>query len=157
MNEQAQVLNCLVVVSRTCRAHGGALTGLLLLVPAVVCIGCLHSSRTHVVARTQNIADGQIQVDAVKIVCYRVDVAPGARDAVVKGSFGASGGSGNDIRAVFADEDNCINRSNGHEAQALWSTKGRQTVGNFSVGVKPGGCYLGLSTSFRSSATSRSD
>jgi hypothetical protein len=126
----------------------GALAGVVLLVLVVMCGGCSDSPKTHLVARTQNIANGQIQVDAGKIVYYKVEVTPDMQDAVVNGSFGASGGSGNDIKTVFTDQDDYINWANGHEAQVLRSTKGQQTVGNFSVDVKPGVYYLGLSNKF---------
>jgi hypothetical protein len=66
----------------------------------------------------------------------------------VTGNFNASGGSGNDIQAVIADEENYTNWINGHQAQAFWTTQGRQTTGNIEARLKPGMYYLAFSNKF---------
>ncbi len=70
------------------------------------------------------------------------------RNATIKGSFTASGGSGNDIAAIIASEDDYTNWSNGHQAKAYWSTQGKQTTGSFDVRLGPGTYYLALNNRF---------
>jgi hypothetical protein len=69
-------------------------------------------------------------------------------NTTVSGTFNASGGNGNDIIGVIADESNFSNWINGHQTQVYWSTKGRETTGNFSVTLRPGTYYLAFSNKF---------
>jgi hypothetical protein len=87
-------------------------------------------------------------VEAGKAVYYTIQIKPDMLEPVLKGSFEASGGSGNDIVAAIADETNYVNWANGHSADVLWQTEGQQTVGSFQVALKPGTYYLGVSNRF---------
>jgi hypothetical protein len=124
------------------------IAAIIFLIPLIGCGGLSDSPASHLVARSQNVANGQIQVDAGKLAYYKVEVTPDMQDPVINGSFSASGGGGNDIVTVIADEINYINWANGHDSQVLWSTNGQQTVGKFSVNLKPGVYYLGISNKF---------
>lgn len=66
----------------------------------------------------------------------------------IAGSFNASGGSGKDIQAVIADEENYANWINGHQAQVFWATQGKQTTGSMNVRLRPGTYYLASSNKF---------
>jgi len=66
----------------------------------------------------------------------------------VTGTFNASGGTGNDIAAVIADEMNYTNWINGHQAQVFWGTQGKETTGNFELRLKQGLYYLVFSNKF---------
>ena len=70
-------------------------------------------------------------------------------DPRVTGNFTAYGGSGNDILAVVADERSYTNWINGHEAQVLWGTQGKQTTGDIEAKfLQPGEYYLAFSNRF---------
>jgi hypothetical protein len=97
---------------------------------------------------SQKIATGQVTVKAGAVVYYKIRIEPEMHQPVVAGSFNASGGSGNDISAVIADESEYTNWINGHEAQVYWSTKGRKTTGRFEVRLPPGTYYLAISNKF---------
>jgi hypothetical protein len=66
----------------------------------------------------------------------------------LKGSFMASGGSGNDVTAALADEKNIVNWVNGHEAELFWGTKGQTTTDDFDIRLKPGTYFLAISNTF---------
>lgn len=74
---------------------------------------------------------------------------PTSGDGVVRimGRFEAQGGSGNDIEVYIKGEDDYINWKNGHASQSYYQS-GRQTVGEFDVGVNGGTYYLILSNTF---------
>ncbi len=104
--------------------------------------------KTRYVSVSQKIATGQIVVRANGYVQYRITITPEMVGPTVTGSFNASGGSGNDIQAVIADEENYTNWINGHQAQAFWTTQGRQTTGNIEARLNPGMYYLAFSNKF---------
>ncbi len=104
--------------------------------------------KTRYVPVTRKVATGQILVKANGHVQYRITITPDMVEPTVTGSFNASGGSGNDITAVLADETNFINWINGHQARVFWGTEGRQTTGNFGVRLRPGTYYLAFSNKF---------
>jgi hypothetical protein len=104
--------------------------------------------KTRYVPVSQKIATGQIVVRANGYVQYRITITPEMVEPMITGSFNASGGSGNDIQAVIADEENYTNWINGHQAQAFWTTQGRQTTGNIEARLKPGMYYLAFSNKF---------
>jgi hypothetical protein len=56
----------------------------------------------------------------------------------VAGSFRASGGSHNDIRALITDSDECENYLNGNQANVFYDS-GQKTVGKIDVTLKQGG------------------
>src|SRR6266852_2757269 len=76
--------------------------------------------KTRYVPVSQKIATGQIVVKANGYVQYRITITPEMIEPSVTGSFNVSGGSGNDIQAVIADEMNYTNWINGHQAQTFW-------------------------------------
>jgi hypothetical protein len=104
--------------------------------------------KTRYVPASQKIATGQIVVKANGYVQYRITITPEMVDPTVTGSFNASGGSGNDIQAVIADESNYTNWINGHQAQTFWGTQGKQTTGNIEATLQPGMYYLAFSNKF---------
>lgn len=81
-------------------------------------------------------------------VQYRFQITPEMREAHVAGRFNASGGSGNDIEAVIATEDEFTNWVNGHQARVFYSTQGRKTTDTFDVRLAPGTYYLGFNNRF---------
>jgi hypothetical protein len=110
--------------------------------------------KTRYVPVNQKLATGQIFVKANGYVQYRIAITPDMVAPIVTGSFNASGGSGNDIQAVMADETNYTNWINGHESRVFWGTQGRQTTGTFEVRLPPGMYYLVFSNKF-SAVTSK--
>ena len=102
--------------------------------------------KTRYVPVSQKVATGQIVVWAYGYVQYRITITPEMIGPT--GNFNASGGSGNDIQAVMADEENYTNWINGHQAQAFWTTQGKQTTGNIEATLKPGMYYLAFSNKF---------
>jgi hypothetical protein len=104
--------------------------------------------RTRYVPVNQKIATGQIVVKANGYVQYRLTITPAMVEPTITGNFNASGGSGNDIQAVIADEANYTNWINGHQAQVFWGTPGKQTTGNIAVQLAPGTYYLVFSNKF---------
>jgi len=105
-------------------------------------------AKTRYVPVSQKIATGQIIVRAKGYVQYRITITPEMLNPTVTGNFNASGGAGNDILAVIADEENYTNWINGHQAQVFWSTQGRQTTGNIAATLSPGVYYLAFSNRF---------
>ena len=112
--------------------------------------------KTRYVPVSQKIATGQITVRAGGYVPYRITITPEMVDPTVTGSFTASGGSGNDIAAIVANEMNYTNWINGHEAQqVLWGTQGQQTTGKIEAGSSPASTTSSSATNSRCSQTSR--
>jgi hypothetical protein len=101
------------------------------------------------VPHAEKLTSGQVTVRARDVYSVRFNVDTSTmNDVRVIGTFRVSGGSGNDIEAVIADEDNFENWKNGHEGQALYST-GKTTVGNIDIAVPTSGTYyLGFSNRF---------
>jgi len=74
-------------------------------------------------------------------------------NAHVNGRFNASGGTGNDIEAVIATEDEFTNWINGHQARVVYSTQGRKTADAFDVRLAPGTYYLAFNNRFSAFAS----
>jgi hypothetical protein len=108
----------------------------------------LFAPQSRFVPMSTSIASGQVVVRHGGAVNYRITITPEMRNPVVSGNFTASGGQGNDIAAVLADESGYTNWINGHQAQVFWSTQGKETTGSFEVRLKPGTYYLALSNRF---------
>ncbi len=98
---------------------------------------------------TVKLASGQLVVRAGKYVSQRFAVDPlRMQQARVIGHFRASGGAGNDIQVVLADEDAFENWINGHQAQVLYATD-KLTNGSIDVPVTQAGTYyLAFSNTF---------
>jgi hypothetical protein len=104
--------------------------------------------RAHLVPQELKIVGGRVSVEAGKTLTYRVDVEPNMVAPHLKGSFMASGGTGNDIQVAIADSTNMTNWMNGHQALTVWETPGKQTAGDIDVPLKPGTYYVAFSNSF---------
>jgi hypothetical protein len=104
--------------------------------------------KTRYVPVGQNIARGQITVGARGFAQYQFSISRNMFQPVFAGDFTVSGGGGNDIMAVIADEDNYANWINGHQARVFWATQGRETTGQFEVRLPPGTYYLAFSNKF---------
>ena len=96
----------------------------------------------------QNIASGQSLITANGFAFYRFQVTPAMRSAHVTGKFSAFGGSGNDIAAILATEEEATNWINGHQAKAFYTTPGRETTGTFDVHLGPGSYSFAISNRF---------
>jgi len=110
--------------------------------------GSPYSPSVRNVPVTQTIASGQVTVKARGYVQYPIQITPEMRGARVVGHFNASGGSGNDVGAVIANEDEFANWINGHEARVFYTTRGKETNGSFDVRLGPGTYILGISNRF---------
>ena len=104
--------------------------------------------KTRYLPVAQNIAKGQITVSARGFAQYQFTITPDMLQPVFAGDFAVSGGGGNDIMAVIADEDSYSNWINGHQARVYWTTQGRETTGQFKVRLPPGTYYLAFSNKF---------
>lgn len=91
---------------------------------------------------------GQLVIKAGHYVTRTFAVEPGMQNFRVIGDFNASGGSGNDIQAVLADEDEFQNWINGHQARVFYSTD-KITNGKLDVGpLAPGRYVLAFNNTF---------
>jgi hypothetical protein len=100
------------------------------------------------VPMSTNLFTGQTVVRAGGYVTNSFTVEPGMQNFRVVGKFNASGGTGNDIQVVLADEDEFQNWINGHEAKVFYSTE-KITTGKLDVGaLSPGRYVLALSNRF---------
>jgi len=102
----------------------------------------------RIVPVTQKIVSGNVTLQAGAYAQYPISILPEMGNTRVSGTFNASGGNGNDIVGVIADESNFANWINGHQAQVFWQTAGRQTTGNFELTLRPGTYYLAFSNKF---------
>jgi len=98
---------------------------------------------------SEKLFSGQSVVRAGKYVFVKFQFdSEKMRDARVVGTFHASGGSGNDIQAVIAEESEFENWRNGHQARVLYSTD-KVTNGKFDVSItETGTYYLAFSNAF---------
>lgn len=90
---------------------------------------------------TVSLAHGQFQVPPRNYLSWTVDVPATVRNYHVAGHYSVIGGSGNDIQAVIATEDEFQNWINGHQAHVLYSTPDRVTTGAIDL-VLPAGRYV---------------
>lgn len=91
---------------------------------------------------SDKLAAGQIEVQAGGDARYQVHIdTTKMLNAVVVGSFRASGGSRNDIAVVLAAEDEFENWINGHQANVLFATD-RVTTGRLNVPITHSGTYI---------------
>ncbi|HXP71768.1 MAG TPA: hypothetical protein VOA88_21005 [Candidatus Dormibacteraeota bacterium] len=98
---------------------------------------------------TQKLFSGQLTVMKGGYVQQRIIIDTARMSNVrITGQFTASGGTGNDIQVVIAEESEYTNWINGHPAQALYST-GKITTGSFDVPITQSGIYyLAFSNKF---------
>jgi len=91
---------------------------------------------------------GQIVVKAGSYIRNTFTVEPGMQSFHVVGHFNASGGTGNDIQVVLADEGEFQNWINGHQARVFYSTD-KITDGKMDVGpLAPGRYVMAFSNKF---------
>jgi predicted nucleic acid-binding Zn ribbon protein len=91
---------------------------------------------------TQKLTSGQLVVRAGKYIRTKFSVdTEKMHDVRLVGGFRASGGSGNDIQVVLADENEFENWINGHQARVLYST-GKTTTGKIDVAIMEPGTYI---------------
>jgi hypothetical protein len=91
---------------------------------------------------SEKLASGQIKVQAGGDVRYWINIdTTKMLKPVVVGSFRASGGSGNDIAAVLAAENEFENWINGHQATVLFATD-KVTAGQLNVPITQSGTYI---------------
>ena len=90
---------------------------------------------------TKNLVEGQLIVRAGGMVKYKLQIdTTKMRNPIVSGSFRASGGRGNDIQVVLADEDSLENLLNGHKVPSLYKTQ-PITNGKLDVPITESGTY----------------
>jgi hypothetical protein len=134
--------------------------GLLILVLVGLLISRLNSptgsqpsanqvtSQPILVPMSTKLFTGQTVVKAGGYVTNKFTVEPGMQNFRVVGQFNASGGTGNDIQVVLADEDEFQNWINGHQTNVFYSTE-KITTGKLDVGnLAPGRYVLALSNTF---------
>ena len=91
---------------------------------------------------------GQTVVKAGGYVQNASTVEPRMQNFHVVGHFNASGGTGNDIQVVLADEGEFQNWINGHQARVFYSTD-KITDGKMDVGpLAPGRHVMAFSNKF---------
>jgi hypothetical protein len=74
-------------------------------------------------------------------------ITPQMKNARVSGRFQATGGSGNDLKALLTDEDGFLNYQNNHQARSYYSS-GKVTADSIDVRLAPGTYYLVFDNSF---------
>ena len=119
-------------------------------VPPILIVN--RQQRVRWVPVSEKIATGQITVKSGGSVPFRVQITPEMRDAHIVGKFTASGGSGNDIAAVLASEEEFTNWNNGHSAKVYYSTDGKKTTDQLDVSLSPGTYIFAFSNKFSPSA-----
>jgi len=99
--------------------------------------------------KTDTLTTGSMAIAAGQMRWIQFLVKPGVMIGTrVSGRFSASGGSGNDIEVLLADEDNFTNWRNRHPAQVLYQS-GKVTVGEIDVPIStPGNYYLVFNNAF---------
>jgi len=98
---------------------------------------------------SQKLVNENVEVAAgsLRYWTFRVEQA-GLVNAHVVGTFKASGGLGNDIQVVLAEETEFQNWLNGHSASVLYGTQ-KVTAGRIDVPItKPGTYVIGFSNKF---------
>lgn len=91
--------------------------------------------------------DGTIQVESGKDWTAPFEVDENMRNVVIRGEFHVKGGSGNDIKAAVAEQNQYENWVNSHAANVAYDS-GQKTFDNFEVKLPPGRYVLGFSNRF---------
>jgi len=94
------------------------------------------------VPRIEKLTSGQFPVKAGQIhfIRFNIDTTK-MNDVQVVGRFEAAGGN-NDIEAVITDGDGFENWKNGHQANVLYTSQGKTTVGNIDTPITTSGSYV---------------
>jgi hypothetical protein len=81
-------------------------------------------------------------------IFHKFSVPKGTTEAILRGTFQAFGGEGNDIMAFVMSETDYLNWRNNHDAQAYYQS-GQVTAGQINIVLSPIGTYfLVFSNSF---------
>ena len=110
-----------------------------LMLTVVVTSGCFwkgNSIDSVPGAGSESIASGSFDVAARNFKPFKVIVPQGATNAVLEGTFTASGGSGDDIEVTLLDEVQFLNWQNRHKFQPLYES-GRITADRMKVTLPP--------------------
>jgi hypothetical protein len=99
---------------------------------------------------TDRIVSGAVTVPAGGHLDFRFDVDPSSmRDARVVGHFLCTGGAGNDIVAVLAEEKEFAKWIDGQVANVYYTSRGKVTTGALDAQItRPGTYYLSFSNRF---------
>lgn len=98
---------------------------------------------------TAPLVSGQFQVRAQNYSAWNFIVpAVAVRNYRVNGHYSVIGGSGNDIQAVIATEDEFQNWINGHQSRTFYASPGKVTTGNVDLVLPPGRYVLALDNRF---------
>ncbi len=108
-----------------------------------------HTPTPVSIPRNSNLVNGIITVQPGGNYNVRFTVNTSTMQSVrVIGTFQASGGSGNDIKALIMDDMAFTNWSNGHQVSVLYNS-GQITVANINTPItSPGSYYLVFSNDF---------
>ncbi|MEM2139437.1 MAG: hypothetical protein QXJ74_09515 [Nitrososphaera sp.] len=98
--------------------------------------------------RRENVVNGIIGVQAGGYQAYPFFAPSGSTNVSVKGSFEASGGSGNDIRVFIVDSQSFTNWKNGHQVSTYYNS-GQLTTDTLNESIPTGEqMYLVFDNSF---------
>lgn len=95
----------------------------------------------------QNVYSGQLKVAAIQCRYWNLTITPTMLNAHLIGSFQASGGLGNDIEVLIAEQAEFQNWLNGHPARTLYSS-GKVTAGKIDVPLSSGSYVLAFNNKF---------
>ena len=93
------------------------------------------------------IFSGSVLVNSNSYVYYTFSIPTSASNAILSGSFTASGGSGNDIKVYVMSQTDFTNWKNGHAANAYYQS-GQKTTGNLNVSLPVGDYVLAFDNTF---------
>ena len=119
----------------------------LILLSVIGCSGGGGQGNTDTVPQSQNLVNGTITVPAGECYYKSFSVTSIMQNAMVTGSFQASGGSRNDIVTLIMDDMAFNNWVNGHQVQFYYQS-GQITVANIDVFLPSGEYYLVFSNTF---------
>lgn len=83
---------------------------------------------------TQSFNNPALVVNRNSFYTIKFDVPAGATRVIMKGSFAASGGSGNDVEVFVMPQDDFVNWANGHPSKSYYNS-GKATVGTINVSL----------------------
>lgn len=123
-----------------------AIVSLVIVALNLLCVSCSSSippnnqPQQTLVHHTLNLVNRIITVKAGSWYSTSFTVSGSPLSEMVRGSFTASGGSGNDIIALILDDMAYTNWSNGHQVSTLYNS-GQVTVANINVPITTAGTY----------------
>jgi hypothetical protein len=106
-----------------------------------------QSSVPQIRQGSQRLGDQAFTVGPRQTYYVKFTIPENWRNAVVVGSFSASGGDGNDVQVFITDEKGYTNIKNGH-AGRVWYDSGKVTTDSINTKLGSGTYYLVFSNSF---------